>query len=138
MDAIVMAGGVPEPDDPLYEFTQGEPKALLDIAGKPMVQWVLDALEDAETVDQVVLISLSEEHGLKFSKPITYVEDHGELLQNVRAGIEKVVELNPDARHVLAVSSDIPAINPEMIDWMVNKSMETDLDIYYTCCTYDC
>ena len=132
MDAIVMAGGVTKPEDALYEFTQGEPKALLDIAGKPMVQWVLDALEDAETVDQVVLISLSEEQGLKFSKPITYVEDQGELLQNVRAGIEKVVELNPDARHVLAVSSDIPAINPEMIDWMVNKSMETDLDIYYT------
>jgi GTP:adenosylcobinamide-phosphate guanylyltransferase len=132
MDAIVIAGGVPKPDDPLYEFTQGKPKALLDIAGKPMVQWVLDALEGAETVDQLVLISLSEEDGLKFSKPITYVADRGDLLQNVRAGIEKVVELNPQARHVLTVSSDIPAIRPGMIDWMVNKNMETDLDIYYT------
>jgi molybdopterin-guanine dinucleotide biosynthesis protein A len=132
MDAIVMAGGVPKQDDPLYEFTQGEQKALLDIAGKPMVQWVLDALEGAETVDQVVLISLSEKHGLKFSKPITYVADQGELLQNVRAGIEKVVELNPDARHLLTVSSDIPSIKSEMVDWMVNKSMETDLDLYYT------
>jgi NDP-sugar pyrophosphorylase family protein len=44
MDAIVIAGGIPEPGDPLYEYTQGQPKALLDIAGKPMVQWVLDAL----------------------------------------------------------------------------------------------
>jgi GTP:adenosylcobinamide-phosphate guanylyltransferase len=132
MDAIVIAGGVPKPEDPLYEFTQGKPKALLDIAGKPMVQWVLDALDGAETVDQVVLISLTEDHGLKFLKPITYVGDQGELLKNVRAGIEKVVELNPQARHVLTVSSDIPAISPEMIDWMVTENMETDLDIYYT------
>jgi len=132
MDAIVIAGGVPKPDDPLYEFTQGQPKALLDIAGKPMVQWVLDALAGAETVDQVVLISLSEEHGLTFSKPITYVPDQGGLLQNVRGGIEKVMELNPQARHVLTVSSDIPSITSEMIDWIVNKNMETDVDLYYT------
>jgi NDP-sugar pyrophosphorylase family protein len=90
MDVIVMAGGIPKPDDPLYEYTQGQPKALLDIAGKPMVQWVLDALAEAESIDQVVLISLSEESGLEFTKRITYIPDQGGLLQNVRAGIGKV------------------------------------------------
>jgi molybdopterin-guanine dinucleotide biosynthesis protein A len=132
MDAIVIAGGVPEPGEPLYEFTQGQPKALLDIAGKPMVQWILDALGGAETIDQVVLISLSEKDGLECSKCITYVPDQGGMLHNVRAGMKKVLELNPQARQVLAVSSDIPAINSEMVDWMVNKNLETDLDLYYT------
>ncbi|HUV27011.1 MAG TPA: NTP transferase domain-containing protein [Anaerolineales bacterium] len=132
MDAIVIAGGIPQPDDPLYEFTQGQPKALLDVAGKPMIQWVLDAISGAETVDQVVLISLSEEAGLECSKPITYVPDQGGLLQNVRGGIEKVVEINPQARQVLTVSSDIPTIKSKMIDWMVNENLATDLDIYYT------
>ena len=135
MDAIVIAGGIPEPDEPLYEYTQGQPKALLDIAGKPMVQWVLDALDGAETIDQVVLIGLSQEEGLEFSKPVTYVDNQGGMLQNVRAGIEKVVEINPEARHVLGVSSDIPAIKSEMVDWMVEKNMETDLDLYYTVIT---
>ena len=59
MDAIVIAGGIPEPGDLLYEYTQGQPKSLLDICGKPMVQWVLDALNSAETVDQVVVIGLT-------------------------------------------------------------------------------
>ncbi len=45
MDAIVIAGGVPTPVEPLYPYTQGKPKALLDLCGKPMIQWVLDALE---------------------------------------------------------------------------------------------
>lgn len=132
MDAIVIAGGIPKPEEPLYEFTQGQPKALLDIAGKPMVQWVLDALAGADSIDQVVLISLSEDSGLNFPKPITYVPDQGGLLHNVRAGIEKVVELNPDAQHVLTVSSDIPAIKADMVNWLVGQAMNTDLDLYYT------
>ena len=132
MDAIVMAGGIPKPEDPLYEFTQGQPKALLDIAGKPMIQWVLDAISGSVTVDRVVLISLSEEVGLECSKPITYLPDQGGLLENVRGGIEKTVEINPEAIKVLTVSSDIPMIKSEMIDWMVNENSDTDLDLYYT------
>ncbi len=132
MDAIVMTGGIPQPEDPLYEFTQGEPKALLDVAGKPMVQWVLDAIGGAELVDRVVLISLSEEAGLSCSKPVTYLPDQGGLLENVRGGIEKAVEINPQARQVLTVSSDIPMINSEMIDWMVKENSDTNLDLYYT------
>jgi len=132
MDAIVIAGGIPKPEDPLYEFTQGQPKALLDIAGKPMIQWVLDAISGAETVDRVVLISLSDEAGLECSKPITYLPDQGGLLENVRGGIEKTVEINPQAKQVLTVSSDIPTIKSGMIDWMVKDNSETDLDLYYT------
>ena len=132
MDAIVMAGGIPKPEDPLYEFTQGQPKALLDIAGKPMIQWVLDAISGSVTVDRVVLVSLSEEAGLECSKPITYLPDQGGLLENVRGGIEKAVEINPEAIKVLTVSSDIPMIKSKMIDWMVNENSDTDLDLYYT------
>ena len=132
MDAIVMSGGIPEPEDPLYEFTQGEPKALLEIAGKPMIQWVLDAISGAESVGKVVLISLSEEAGLQCSKPITYVPDQGGLLENVRAGIEKTVEINPQTKQVLTVSSDIPLVKSEMIDWMVQENADPDLDLCYT------
>lgn len=37
MDAIVTAGGIPKPDEPLYVRTQGQSKALLDVNGKPMI-----------------------------------------------------------------------------------------------------
>jgi len=102
------------------------------VAGKPMVQWVLDAIGGAELVDRVVLISVSEEAGLSCSKPVTYLPDQGGLLENVRGGIEKAVEINPQARQVLTVSSDIPMINSEMIDWMVKENSDTNLDLYYT------
>jgi NDP-sugar pyrophosphorylase family protein len=48
MDAVVTAGGIPQPEELLYPYTQGKPKAMLDIGGKPMVQWVLDALSGSK------------------------------------------------------------------------------------------
>ena len=135
MDAIVIAGGIPVQGEPLYEFTQGRPKALLDVAGKPMVQWVLDALVNATTIERVVVIGLSEADGLPSNGRLTFAPNHGGMLQNVRAGVETVLELNPGARHVLLASADIPAVKTEMVDWIVNITMETDHDIYYSVIT---
>ncbi len=56
MDAIVTAGGIPLPEDPLYPYTEGHSKAMLEIAGKPMIQWVLDALSASSKVENVILI----------------------------------------------------------------------------------
>jgi GTP:adenosylcobinamide-phosphate guanylyltransferase len=135
MDAIVTAGGIPQPDEPLYPYTQGQPKALVDIAGKPMVQWVLDAISDSARVKRVVLVGLSAESGVTCEKPLIFVPGQGGLLDNVRAGVKKVLEINPAAHHVLSVSSDIPAITAEMVDWTVETCEETDHDIYYNLIT---
>jgi GTP:adenosylcobinamide-phosphate guanylyltransferase len=135
MDAILIAGGIPEQGEPLYEFTQGRPKAVLDVAGKPMVQWVLDALLNASAIERVVLIGLSEADGLLVDGRVSFAPNQGGMLQNVRAGVGTVLDLNPSARHVLLVSADIPAVKAEMIDWVVNTAMETDHDIYYSVIT---
>jgi GTP:adenosylcobinamide-phosphate guanylyltransferase len=135
MDALVTAGGIPQPGEPLYEFTQGTSKALLEVAGKPMIQWVLDALSESANVEQVVVAGLLEDCGVTCAKPLAFLPNQGEMLQNIRVGVFKVLELNPQARHVLTVSSDIPAITGEMVDWMVNTTMETDHDIYYSVIT---
>jgi GTP:adenosylcobinamide-phosphate guanylyltransferase len=131
MDAIVIAGGVPQEGEPLYDYTQGKPKALLEIAGKPMVQWVFDALCKADEVDQIVVVGLDEDNDLSCSKAIAYIPSQGGIVENVRAGVNKIVQENPTENHVLAVSSDIPAITPEIVDWCVQTALETDEDVYY-------
>jgi len=131
LDAVVTAGGTPKPGEPLYPYTQGKIKALLDVAGKPMAQWVMDALSEAKTIDRVVVMGLSPESGVSCSKPTTWIPNQGEMLENIRSGVAKVLELNPQAHHVLLVSSDIPAITGAMVDWAVDAAMQTDDDIYY-------
>lgn len=131
MDAIVTAGGSPLPGEPLYEETRGEFKALLNIAGKPMIQWVMDALDDAEKVERVVLIGLPENCGIKSKKLAAILPSQGDMLENIRGGVKKTLEFNPQAKHTLVVSSDIPSITGEMVDWVVNAALESDDDIYY-------
>jgi len=48
-----------------------------------------------------------------------------------RLGVAKVLELKPGVEHVLLVSSDIPTITSEMVDWVVNAALQTDLEAYY-------
>ncbi len=131
MDAVILAGGVPQPDEPLYTLTQGRPKALVDVCGKPMAQWVLDAAETAETIDQIVVMGLTQESQLKSSKIKAYVQSQGSILTNIRAGVEQIQSFNPQARHVAIISADIPAVLPEQINWVTRTAMQSDLDIYY-------
>ena len=131
MDAIVSAGGIPLPGEPLYPFTNGRPKATLDIAGKPMIQWVLDAISAAKTIENVIIVGMTEKSGLTCAKPTYYLSNQGKMVENMRAGARKVREINEQAEHILFVSSDIPAITGEMVDWVVNTAMQTDEDVYY-------
>lgn len=131
MDAILTAGGIPKPEEPLYPYTKGQAKALLDIAGKPMIQWILDALSGANSIDQIVIVGLAPDANVTSSKPITRIPNQGGLLDNARAGINKLVEINPQAELALMVSSDIPGITSEMVDWSVNAALETEHDLYY-------
>ncbi|MCX6057012.1 MAG: nucleotidyltransferase family protein [Chloroflexi bacterium] len=134
MDAIVTAGGIPQPGEPLYSFSNGSSKALIDVAGKPMVQWVLDALSNSTKVDNVILIGASQKIGLTCAKPIHYISNQGRMLANIVAGVNKSIELNKKSEYVLIVSSDIPAIKGEMVDWLVETTMQTKDDLYYGVC----
>jgi hypothetical protein len=62
---------------------------------------------------------------------VSYVSNQGKMIENLKAGAEKVLEVNPKAKYALIVSSDIPAITGEMVDWVVNTSMQTQRDVYY-------
>lgn len=131
MDALVTAGGIPEPGEPLYAETQGGPKALLDIAGKPMVQWVLDALGDSQRVERVVVVGLERDCGVHCRKPTDFVPNSGGLLANLERGLRRVMALNPQAEYALVVSGDIPAIRGAMVDWTVDTATQTRHDLYY-------
>ncbi|MGE5123194.1 MAG: nucleotidyltransferase family protein, partial [Acidobacteriaceae bacterium] len=131
MDAVVIAGGIPGPEDALYPYTLGKPKALMDIGGKPMIQWVLDALEAARLVDNLVVIGLDDASGVSCNRPLTFIPNRLTMIENILGGINKVVEVNPSATRILLVSSDIPAITSEMVDWEIETALPMDVDLCY-------
>lgn len=135
MDAIVLAGGIPQPDDPLYTYSKGESKALIDIAGKPMIQWVLDALGNSNHVRNIIVSGLSAKSDVTCKKPLYFISNQGRMLANIVAGVNKSLELDKKNKYVLVVSADIPALKPEMVDWLIETSMQTKDDLYYGVCT---
>lgn len=133
MIAILPAGGEPTAEDSLYPLTHGQPKALLPIRNKPMAQWVLDALAGAPHIAQVVVIGLTEAAGLRCGdKPLDYIPSAGSLLENAKAGLRRVRELDPQATHAVWASSDIPTVTASQVEWLLSQCGHDDCDFYYT------
>ncbi len=131
MNVVITAGGIPRPGEPLYPYTQGKPKALLEINGKPMIQYVLDAVSAAKEVQQAVVIGLDDPSGLTCAKPVTYLPSQGNVFNNLKTGALKLVELDPHEKLVIAISSDLPSINAEIIDWVAQLTRASQADVYY-------
>jgi NDP-sugar pyrophosphorylase family protein len=131
MDAILLAGGAANPKDPLYALSAGKPKALLPIAGRPMAQWVLDALAGAAAVDRVIVVGLGSDCGLAYPGKIHYAPDAGSLLGNVRLGLELSATAGQGSGKVMLVSADIPAIQPALVDWVATQAAELPVDLCY-------
>lgn len=135
MYAIITAGGTPSENEPLYQFTHGQPKALLPIAGKSMLQWVLDALSGSDGICGIVLVGLPQSTVVQCRHPVTFLPDSGGIISNIQAGVNEIRQMDPAEEKALIVSSDIPAIKTAMVDWMIRKVEETDADIFYNVIT---
>ncbi len=131
MDVVMTAGGKPRPGESLYALTQGRYKALLDLNGKPMIQWVLDALNGSAKIGSIVIVGIPPNSTLESAKPLTFLEDQGELLSNIQAGGLELLRQDPSTRQFLVVASDVPGATSAMVDWLVDKVQETDHDMYY-------
>jgi GTP:adenosylcobinamide-phosphate guanylyltransferase len=132
MDAVILAGSAPSHEDPLYLHTQGQAKAMIEVAGKPMVQWVLDALGGANDIDSIHVVGVDEASNLTCIKPLHFIPDQGDILENAKTGLQHTRARNPDAGYVLFTSSDIPTITSKMIDWRTQEVQKRESDINYT------
>lgn len=131
MDAIVTAGGTPDPEDRLFEYTQGKPKALLEIHGKALIAWVLEALNASTQIERIVVIGLAQPVPGVFEKVVAWEKDQGGMLENIRRGIEVVQQANPQAHYLLISSSDIPGLTTGMVDWMAETIAQSEHDFFY-------
>lgn len=131
MEAIVLAGGIPRPGDPLYPHTKGGYKAMMSIASKPMIQWVLTALGGSKHITRVFVVGLIDPGDLHCPKPNKFLPGENGLLGNVKIGLHHIQTHHPESNRILIVSSDIPTITPSIIDWRVETAMDYDCDFDY-------
>ncbi len=131
INCVITAGGLPQPDDPLYALTQGKSKVLLDMNGRTMLERVVDALQNATTIGEIVVAGLGNDLGMTFQKPVNHIPDQGSLLQNALGGIAQMRTLHPDTKFVLLCSADIPTITPAIVDDFIEKCHPFDKGMVY-------
>jgi GTP:adenosylcobinamide-phosphate guanylyltransferase len=123
VDAVILAGGDGAIIDPTVRI-----KGLAPIAGKPMVEWVVDAMRAADTVaDVAVVVPTAERLGTWADKADKIVVSDGTFMENVVAGLDAF----RNDRSVLVATGDLPALLPEAIDDYVDRSLEAGADFSY-------
>jgi CTP:molybdopterin cytidylyltransferase MocA len=126
VNVILLAGAAN--NGPLKEISPVTNEALIDIGGKPMIQYVLNALGQSTEVNRVVIVSPPgeiEPHvtGAK----LEFVPSAGSIVDNIVAA----ARILPVDEQILIATCDIPLINGEMIDGLIRLCRQRPADLYY-------
>jgi len=123
VDAVVLAGGDGAVLDPDIRF-----KGLLPVAGKPMVEWVVDALRASGTIAGIaVVVPTAEDLGPWVDKVDKLVVSNGPFFENIEAGTSAFREKRP----VLITTGDLPALDPRDVEEFLGKSLAAKADFAY-------
>lgn len=123
VDAVVLAGGDGAVIDPHVRI-----KGLVTVAGRPMVEWVVDALRAARTVEGVaVVVPTAENLGPWVDKADKIVVSDQRFADNIFAGVDSFRTDRP----TLVSTGDLPALTPEAVDDFVTRSLEAGADFSY-------
>ncbi len=126
VDAVVLAGA--ENDGRLRAVSNSPHEALIDVGGRPMVQYVLDALAASRYVERIVLVGPAEALRGQVGGPRVEIVPGGErMVDNIRIGLEHLGA----RRKVLLVTSDIPLLTAPVLDDFLERCQRLRADIYY-------
>lgn len=125
IDVVVLAGGDASKVNPAFSG----PKSLIDIGGRPMISYVMDALSDCPALGEIVLaLPEGAEKG-----PF---EAFGGLIvegtTGVVDGIAKSINLVGENGYVLIVSSDTPMIRSLAINDFLDNCQQEEAQVYYS------
>lgn len=129
--AVILAGHSPEEEDPLAEYTLGQPKGLIPIAGQPMISYVVSALAGSRYIRPIVVVGLPPEARSLLPLPVIHLSEQGDLLSNAEAGIGHALAQQPHLAGVLVSSADIPLLTSPVVDSFIESCLQTDHDLYY-------
>ena len=126
VNAMVLAGRAT--GDALREYTQGSSKALIDIKGKPMIQYVTDALSAATRVKEIVIVGARDElEGVLTGDKLKVIEGGDSIVENIRIAAQEL----PTDKRILIATSDIPLITGEIVDAFILQCENRQADMYY-------
>lgn len=146
VDAIVLAGS--SSGERLARLTRSRTKAALRLFGRPMLEYVLEALLEASSIRSVVVVGAPNLVTLstRVRHEVTWVPGGEGLSDSLRAGLEAVSRIHagrdgksaPDAgtpaprpSHVLVVACDAPLLTAKVVDAFLAMCGDAEEDVIY-------
>lgn len=123
-NAVILGGG--DPGDAFAAAHKVDVKPLIEVAGRPMGQWVLEALRESGQVARIAYVGplvgeMSELVDVR-------VTDRGTLIANLEAGIAALREPgNAPQRRVLVVTADIPMLTGQQVREVLASAPDSGL-----------
>ncbi|MCK4258663.1 MAG: nucleotidyltransferase family protein [Halanaerobiales bacterium] len=125
VDVVILAGA--ENKGLLRECSDSDYEALIEIKGVPMVKYVVQAALGAELVERVAVVGPVDILRPYLEEVDILVNSKAQIVENISAGIKA---LQSD-RNILILTSDIPLIQSDTIDFFINQCNTREADCYY-------
>ena len=123
VDAVVLAGA-PNTGQ-LQEVRSEKWEAEIPISGRPMVNYVIEALHSSSCVGEIIVVAPAEIKDLLVPQA-RWVEAGNSLTENIFRAMDAWEKKN----NILFVTSDEPFIHAEVIDDFINRCGELKGEIF--------
>ncbi|SMB89449.1 MobA-like NTP transferase domain-containing protein [Thermanaeromonas toyohensis ToBE] len=123
IDGIVLAGGSPGKGEILGATTE----ALLPVGGRPMVTWVLRALQDSGCIERLVLVGPPELSTLAEEEGVYWVLAGSSAVESALNGYRAL----EGSRWLLLATADLPLLTPQAVRDFLERCLKVEADLYY-------
>ena len=128
IDAVVLAA---RPNTGKLASESDEPlEANIDIAGRPMIDYVLSALQGVPEIRNIILVGPRDGLSAYAGNRVKIVDPGEDLISNVKIGVSYA-----ESEYVLVASSDLPLITDEIVKEFLQAAITSGADFVYPVCT---
>lgn len=126
VSAVVLAGRANT--GKLQNCTPEEWEALIEVGGRPMLSWVIDALKGSRSIGGIFLVAPESPFAALYEgNSVQVVKPQDSMVRNALAGCHAA----PDTEFILVATSDVPFITPDVVDRFIEQCLNTEADFYY-------
>lgn len=120
INAVVLAGA--PNTGRLRECSDAPNEALIEIDGRPMISYIIDALVASGVIGRIAVVCTNDVALAMGDAQVEVVESRGSLMDNLVTGLAgSARSTGSDNKRVLVTTSDIPFLTPECVRDFVSR-----------------
>lgn len=127
VDVIVLAGA--RNDGPLSTASDAVYEAEIEIAGHPMVWYVLKALRQISSIERIVVVGPVRQLSVHLREMDCQIVEGGKsMVESLENGLSAIGNSNA----VLVTTCDIPLITAQALEDFLRRCSEREAELYYS------